>query len=234
MKLKLQKTIYMLSRYFLSGLLLQTLFFNLVLAVNVNAQLKTIDQVRISLGKEEMTLGQFFRLVESKSEFSFSYDRNDVDRNFEVTVSPQTATVEALLQQVGRQASLGFRQVNDQIDVKRVRGTSTTVAILVDVTVRGVVRDETGAPMPGATVSVQGTTTGSVTDIDGTYSITVPEGSTLVFSFIGYATQRVQVGNQSEINITMNLDESSLEEVVVVGYGTQKRSDLTGAVSSVK
>ena len=73
MKLKLQKTIYMLSRYFLTGLILQTVFFNLVLAVDVNAQLRSIDQVWVSLDREEMTLGQFFRLVESKSIFTFSH-----------------------------------------------------------------------------------------------------------------------------------------------------------------
>jgi len=234
MKLKLQKTIYMLSRYFLTGLILQTLLFNLVLAVNVNAQLQSIDKVWVSLDREEMTLGQFFRLVESKSIFTFSFDRKDIDRNLQVTVAGTSSTVEELLRQVAQQASLGFRQVNDQIDVKKVTRPNVEVVSMVDVTVRGVVRDESGDPLPGATISVQGTTTGSVTDIDGTYSITVPEGSILVFSFIGYQTQRIPLGNQTELNVTMNLDESSLEEVVVIGYGTQKRSDLTGAVSSVK
>src|SRR5690606_10671617 len=80
----------------------------------------------------------------------------------------------------------------------------------------------------------QGTTLGTVSDLDGKYSLSVPEGATLVFTFIGYLTQRVQVGNQTVVDIRMVEDASSLEEVVVVGYGTQRRSDLTGSVASIK
>lgn len=235
MQLKLQKTIHMLSRYFLSGFLLQLFVFNVVLAVNVNAQLKRIDEVQVTISQTEMTLGQVFKMVEAKSEFQFSYDRRDVDRNMRLTLKNGTVTVEDLLMEVSSQTSLGFRQVNDQIDVKKIARPVAEKAVKVeDVTIRGTVRDENGDPLPGATISMQGTTTGTVTDLDGSYSLTVPDGATLVFSYIGYENYVIQVGNQSEINVTMTADASALEEVVVIGYGTQKRSDLTGAVSSVK
>ncbi|WP_373494475.1 SusC/RagA family TonB-linked outer membrane protein, partial [Aquiflexum sp.] len=94
--------------------------------------------------------------------------------------------------------------------------------------------DENGEPLPGATVTVAGTTTGTVTDLDGNYSLTVPENSVIVFSFIGYETQRISLDNRSLLNVVMTPDMSSLDEVVVVGYGTQKRRDLTGSVSTVK
>src|SRR5690606_11812182 len=81
--------------------------------------------------------------------------------------------------------------------------------------------------------TVEGTTTGTVTDLDGRYSLTVPEDATLVFSFIGYEPVRVEVNNRSEISINMEPDIASLEEVVVVGYGTQKRANLTGAVDQI-
>jgi TonB-linked SusC/RagA family outer membrane protein len=103
----------------------------------------------------------------------------------------------------------------------------------IDVTVSGTVTDENGEPIPGATVSVQGTTTGTVTDLEGDYSISVPEESTLTFSFIGYETQNIEVGDQSVINVTLIEDMASLDEVVVIGYGTQKKSDLTGSVVRV-
>ena len=102
-----------------------------------------------------------------------------------------------------------------------------------DVTITGSVVDENGEPLPGATIAVQGTTRGTVTNLDGNFSITVPESSTLVVSFIGYQAQTIKVTNQTVLNIRLAQDASALEEVVVIGYGTQKKSDLTGSVGSV-
>lgn len=107
-------------------------------------------------------------------------------------------------------------------------------ASLVDVTVTGTVIDKDGMPIPGVTVLVKGTTIGTATDLEGRYSISVPEGSTLVFSFIGFESRAMVVGDQTVINITLAEDISSLDEVVVVGYGTQKKSVVTGAISSVR
>ena len=103
----------------------------------------------------------------------------------------------------------------------------------VDVLVSGTVTDTYGEPLPGVTVSVEGNTTGSVTDLDGKFSISVPEGSTLIFSFIGFETQRIAVGDRSVIDVTLNEDLASLDEVVVVGYGTLQKKLLTGATAQV-
>ncbi|WP_245189639.1 SusC/RagA family TonB-linked outer membrane protein [Lunatimonas salinarum] len=100
--------------------------------------------------------------------------------------------------------------------------------------VSGTVLDPNGDPMPGVSVLVQGTTTGTVTDLDGKFSINVPDGGTLVFSFIGYESQLVVVGDRTVININMKEDATALDEVVVIGYGTVKKSDLTGSVGSVR
>src|SRR5690606_16762523 len=102
-----------------------------------------------------------------------------------------------------------------------------------DVTVTGTVVDQNGESLPGVTISVQGTTIGTATDINGNYSITAPEGSTLVFSFIGFIAQEIIVGDKSVIDVTLIEDLASLDEVVVIGYGTAKKSDLTGSVASV-
>ncbi|RAI94131.1 SusC/RagA family TonB-linked outer membrane protein [Algoriphagus yeomjeoni] len=99
--------------------------------------------------------------------------------------------------------------------------------------ISGTVYDETGQPLPGATILVKGTTTGTTTDLDGKYSISSPANGTLVFSFIGYTATEVVVGNQTVIDVNLTPDLSDLEEVVVVGYGTAKKSQLTGAISSV-
>lgn len=104
----------------------------------------------------------------------------------------------------------------------------------VDASVSGTVTDENGDPLPGATITVLGTSQGTVSDLDGKFSLSVPDGATLVISFIGYKTQSINVGSQTVINVQLVQDESSLSEVLVVGYGTQEKKDVTGAVSSIK
>ena len=89
-----------------------------------------------------------------------------------------------------------------------------------------------GLPLPGATVLIKGTTKASSTDFDGKFTIVATPQSTLVFSYIGYTTKEVLVGNKKEINVVLESD-NKLEEVVVIGYGTQRKSDLTGSVSSI-
>ncbi|GAA4441184.1 TonB-dependent receptor [Pontibacter saemangeumensis] len=107
---------------------------------------------------------------------------------------------------------------------------------MYQIQVSGTVRDESGSPLPGVTVVLKGTTVGTSTNADGAYNLTIPDeqsNGTLVFSFIGYATQEVPINNQTVINVNMATDAQALEEVVVTGYGTQKKSDVTGSVGVV-
>ena len=102
-------------------------------------------------------------------------------------------------------------------------------------TISGQVTDATdGSGLPGVNILVKGTTIGTVTDLDGNYRLSVPDGTdTLAFSSVGYVTQNIAIGDQTEINVQLSTDVETLSEVVVVGYGTQRKSDLTGAVSQV-
>ena len=97
----------------------------------------------------------------------------------------------------------------------------------------GVITDEDGLGLPGVSIIETGTTNGTITDLDGNYSVRVPEGATLTYSFVGYAAQIVEVGNQSVISFALQPDAELLDEVVVTGYSIQTRGDLTGAVASV-
>ncbi|MCX6261814.1 MAG: SusC/RagA family TonB-linked outer membrane protein [Bacteroidia bacterium] len=111
---------------------------------------------------------------------------------------------------------------------------ASTLVYAQRVTITGTVSDEKGAPLPGSTVQLKGTTTGGLADLNGKYSIEVPgQNSTIVFSFVGYVTKEVQVLNQTVINVSLREDVQGLEEVVVVGYSTQKKANLTGAVDQV-
>src|SRR5690554_4176248 len=111
---------------------------------------------------------------------------------------------------------------------------SCSIVFADDITINGTVTEETGAPLPGVTIMVKGTTIGTITDMDGRFTISVPEESTLIFSFLGFIAQEINVGNQSKIDVVLQENISNLNEVVVMGYGTQEARDVTGAVTSVK
>lgn len=110
---------------------------------------------------------------------------------------------------------------------------SMGMVLAQDVTVSGVVTDVKGEGMPGVAVTVKGTTRGANTDVEGKFTVSAPANGTLVFSFVGYVAQEVPIGNRSTIDIQLAEDTKALEEVVVVGYGTQKRKEISGTVSSV-
>lgn len=109
----------------------------------------------------------------------------------------------------------------------------TTTVFAQQKNIRGTVIDASGDPLIGVNVSVKGTTIGIITDMDGKYQLEVPANATLVFSYIGYQTQEIAAGTQSSINVTLKEDTQKLDEVVVVGYGVQKKVTVTGAVASV-
>src|SRR5690606_15843359 len=120
-----------------------------------------------------------------------------------------------------------------EADLNRMTALSKRV-VVVDQTVSGRVVDENSNPMPGVNVIVKGSAVGTSTDIEGRFTLTVADANVvLIFSSIGYQSQEVLVGTQTNMEITMEPDVSTLSEIVVVGYGTQKRASLTGAVSSV-
>jgi TonB-linked SusC/RagA family outer membrane protein len=138
-----------------------------------------------------------------------------------------------------------MRKIFFEIDTHGMRKTITTLltSILLccaatvaaqNVTVSGVITDESGEALIGVNVQVKGTTQGTITDVDGKYSVPVPGAqSVLVFSYVGYATQEITVGAQRTVNVTLRDDSRSLEEIVVVGYGVQKKLTVTGSVTTV-
>ena len=120
-------------------------------------------------------------------------------------------------------------------EYENVARPASRLSVAADVTVQGRVTDENNAPLTGVTVSIKGTTRGTTTDAGGSYSINAPEKGTLVFSFVGYTTQEIPIGNQSKLNVSLAPDARTLNEIAVVGvgYGEQRRRDVTGAIGSV-
>ncbi len=236
MENNLRRQLIMLSKRLIYAFLVQLFFCTVILANTGNAQRRSIEEVRVSLNLKEKSLAQFFRQVESKTDFKFTYTDNLVDLKQPITVVEKNKSLYDVLMAVSMQTNLNFVQVNENIHVKKSSNSKNSVEVVepMEVTVSGKVTDDNGDPLPGASVTVAGTTTGTVTDIDGNYTITVPDGSTLIFSYIGFEAMRVSVDNQTQLDVTLKADETSLKEVIVVGYGTQEKVNLTGAVSTIQ
>jgi len=174
--------------------------------------------------------------IENNSEFSFMYENNVVDVDTKVDIAASDETIDVILNRL-----LGdnteYRVIGRHIVLfpSGPKPGDNLPALSQQPAVSGTITDESGLPLPGVTVVVKGTTQGTVTNADGNYSLTnIPEDATLVFSFVGMRTQEVVVGSQTSINVTMVVDAIGIEEVVAIGYGTQKKANLTGAASSVK
>ncbi|SEJ51917.1 TonB-linked outer membrane protein, SusC/RagA family [Cyclobacterium xiamenense] len=236
MKRKILYLIKMVSKNLFYGCIIQCLFMTTLLANDSKAQVKPIDETFLRMADKAWSLSDVFKNLESKTDYVFIFpDDLLVDRD-PVVLKAGKQSVNDVLIQLAQASKLKFRQVNNAI---YVGGSSSSaqqreISITIEfVEITGRIVDEQGQPVPGATVLIEGSSTGTVSDIDGNFSIEAAEGSVLLVSFIGYESQRITVGSQTNLNITLREDQSSLEEVVVVGYGTQKKRDITGSVASI-
>lgn len=191
------------------------------------------------LQNEGNTVKSVLSYIEGHSKYVFVYGENVKDRLGEsVSIRLQGKSAESILDELCRKAGLKYTVSGRQVTItvnpsarpaqrqKGAKGNGKKVT--------GVIADTNGEPLIGATVKVKGTQIAAVTDFDGNYSIEAPEGATLEVSYIGFNTQEVKVGSRNSYNIEMAEDNNSLEELVVIGYGTVKKKDLTGAISAVK
>ncbi len=150
-----------------------------------------------------------------------------------VNINIKESTVENALAICLKDQPLTYT-IEDKLIVLKVKNFASKEAVIKDISISGRVSDENGKPIPGVTVKLQNATTATVTTADGTYSITVPDEKTvLVFSFIGFESQSVFAGNRTEINIVLKEQNSRLNEVMVIGYGTQTKAKITGSVSKL-
>ncbi len=217
-----------------------TFLFLLVGLMQLSASVYS-QTTKLSLEMRNAKVAEVLDAIESQSEFRFAYSPGFIDLGREVTVDIHDKTIEESLKTVFAGVSVEFSIFDRHILLypeSLSPGTEPVVSHATGAqqrTVSGTVTDESGLPLPGVTVVVKGTTQGTVTNADGNYSLTnIPEDATLVFSFVGMRTQEVEVGSQTSINVTMEEETIGIEEVVAIGYGTMKKSDLTGAVGYVQ
>ncbi|MDR1938966.1 MAG: TonB-dependent receptor [Tannerellaceae bacterium] len=176
---------------------------------------------------ENVSLKELLNEIEKTSGIRFSYIDETLDTKKDVTIHVENESIENVLKRILPAKQMEFVKTGNTIAIKKITSPPTGK------TITGTVVDEAGEPLIGVNVVIKGTTTGVVTDINGQYAIQAPQNAVLTFSFIGYTTINQPAGNQSVINITLTEDTQSLNEVVVIGYGTIKKKDLTGAVASI-
>ncbi|WPU94559.1 TonB-dependent receptor [Mucilaginibacter sabulilitoris] len=176
-----------------------------------------------------ISVKQMFKQIEKTSKYTVFYRLDQVNIDKKINVELADASIETVMKNVLQNQPLTFQVVDDIIIIKPAN--DKTIAA---VTVTGLVKDINGNALPGVSVKLAGSTLGTVTDINGKYSLTLPDGTgTLEFSFLGFTPQRIPVNGQTTINVTLSEESKALNEVVVVGYTTLKKKDLTGAVAVV-
>ena len=203
----------------------------LLFFISLQAQAQQSDL--LTLNMKNVTLKQFVEAVQTQSGYSFLYKDNQLKTNQRITVSVNKQSINVALEQAFKGKGISWRIQGKQIllfPAKEEQSVNTKKSR----TIKGNVTTTTGESIPGASVKLANATTGVITDIDGFYMITVPDSqSELEFRFMGYEPRNIKVGNQTTINVSLEEATSSLEEVVVVAYGAQKKVTMTGSVASV-
>lgn len=201
-------------------------FFSLLLASQM-----TISAQNVSFSTNKVTLKSAFEKIEKASKYKIAYNSSQLNANRSVTLSKKSDDVFGMLTQLLKGTNCTYDLEGNYIIIKPLQKAQTSGK---KVKVRGVIKDETGEPIIGATVRVKGQSEGTVSDFDGNFTLDVTDGNTLQISYIGYQTQEFAVGKQHHFSIVLEEDKKILNEVVVIGYGTQKKGDITSSVGSVK
>lgn len=201
-------------------------FFSLLLASQM-----TISAQNVSFSTNKVTLKSAFEKIEKASKYKIAYNSSQLNANRSVTLSKKSDDVFGMLTQLLKGTNCTYKLEGNYIIIKPQQKTQTSGK---KVKVRGVIKDETGEPIIGATVRVKGQSEGTVSDFDGNFTLDVTDDNTLQISYIGYQTQEFAVGKQHHFSIVLEEDKKILNEVVVIGYGTQKKGDITSSVGSVK
>jgi len=198
------------------------------------------QRTKLTLNLSNVTVGEVINEIENNTNFQFVYIIADVDLKRTVSVNAKREEIGNVLKGIFQNTRTTYNVKNQRIylvphpkenQIKSAKGTAPQINR--QNIVNGVVTDKDGQPLPGANIVEKGTTNGTQTDFDGNFSLEVGANEVLVVSYIGFATKEVNINGRSSVSVSLVEDAAGLEEVVVVGYGTQKKSDLTGAVDKL-
>ena len=210
--------------------LFMLLIFGCFLSVSANSYSQT---TKLDVSLKKATISDVIEYIENNSEFIFLYQKEDLDVSKQVQVDLKDATIQQILDKVLQDESVRYDVYERQVVIRKAN-TSLKESAQDEKKVTGVVKDQEGMSIPGASVFVKGSTTGTITDSDGRFSITVPATTkTISVSFVGMKQADVSIEGVNEVTIVMEQDAIGIEEVVAVGYGSQSRKKISAAITSV-
>lgn len=196
------------------------------------------QNTKITLKLDNVTVQEAFEKIESLSEFKFLYNHRKVDLNRKISIDVKKESISNVLDSIFSGINVYFKVRKKQIILKSGK---TKIIETIEIEeqqeekeIIGQVTDDLGSPLPGVNILVVGSTRGTETDFDGNYSIMVSEGNVLQFSFVGMETYKVTIGEENTVNVSMNSSDNTIDEVILVGYGSQTKKDMTGSVSAIK
>jgi len=215
-------------------LLVMKLTTLLIIVALVQASAKTYSQV--TLNEKDVPVKQVLKSIKKQTGYALIYEAN-ILLNAKVTVNLKDVSINEALETCLKNLPVTYKLVQNNI-VLEAKELSPDDKIKAEqnalTTIKGIVIDSKGQPIPGATITIQGSTRGTITDADGKFELkNVPTTASLVISSIGYNKQLIQVNDQTSLRITLTDNSKELSQVIVVGYGTQKQSDITGSIASV-
>ncbi len=236
---QIQKKLVRLMKLSFLNLSIVIIFAGSSLAYELTAQ--ELLSKKVTLSMTDSALTEVLAGIENQTGVTFTYRPKLVNLRERFTILAVNESLGEILTRLLTPLQIKYKVISDKVILSPMteqpgpRGESGLPGMHSlsppDITVSGIVSDENGEPLPGVSILVKGTQQGLISDPDGKFSITVPnEQSVLVFSFVGHLTREITVGSRTKVDIVLQTDEKALEEVVVVGYGTQKKSDLTGSV----
>lgn len=189
--------------------------------------------IKLSINANQKSVKEVIEEIESQTGFSFVYDNNVFDVDRRVSFGVENESVEAIMERLVDGQNLSFEKVNRFIVVTKEKNNNTQTQTPKS-NILGVVKDQQGNPLAGVTVVVKGTTNGQITDTDGKFSISaIDTNAVLVFSFIGMRTKEIEINSRKELEVILEEDMIGLEEIVAIGYGVQKKINLTGSVAAI-
>ena len=217
-------------KLFIKFLLIMKMTLILVLLSVFAVNARTYSQItKLNLSLTNTTVEDVFKEIENSSDFYFFYQENEIDLQRKINLDFKDVNIQTIMDTILDGTGLSYKILDRYIVI-----TSNSLNQQKEIRVRGKVTNETGDPVPGVTVSVKGTNKGIITDINGQYEIQVDSNDILVFSFVGMRTMEMAVEGKTIINMILEEETIGIEEVVAIGYGTQRKGDVTSAIASVK
>ena len=230
-----------------SQIVIMLIFTGLSYASSSRAQ--AVLEKRIDFNMSNTNLNKVLKQLEKETNLKFVYRRSLIQSDQDITIAAKNEKLGSILQELLQPRGINFEIISDRVVLSEmvkndavalkpaVENANITLPAEVNPaaqTIKGVVTDKSNQPLPGVSVVIKGTGQGTTTDVNGKYSLNVADPSAvLVFSFIGYKTQEIVAGNNASLNVQLVETNASLNEVVVIGYGTQRKTDLTGSLTSV-